>query len=63
MSYVYKHLGTLFKTRCTRCGNVTENHDIPIVPSLEGKGYVWMFTLDDVIMMSFFNPSEHLILT
>ena len=42
---------------------MTENHDIPIVPSLEGKGYVWMFTLDDVIMMSFFNPSEHLILT
>ena len=40
------HVGTLFKTRCTRCDHVTENHDIPIVPSLEGKGY-------DVMMTSF----------
>lgn len=30
--------GTLFRTRCTSCGQVNDNHDIPIVPSLEGKG-------------------------
>ncbi|XP_058869991.1 NAD-dependent protein deacylase sirtuin-5, mitochondrial isoform X3 [Acipenser ruthenus] len=30
--------GSLFKTRCITCGNVTENHNSPICPALEGKG-------------------------
>ncbi|XP_012694921.1 NAD-dependent protein deacylase sirtuin-5, mitochondrial [Clupea harengus] len=37
-----KHLmeihGSLFKTRCTICGNVAANHKSPICPALEGKG-------------------------
>ncbi|XP_062836754.1 NAD-dependent protein deacylase sirtuin-5, mitochondrial [Anolis carolinensis] len=37
-----KHLleihGSLFKTRCTSCGNVTANHKSPICPALAGKG-------------------------
>ncbi|XP_077209178.1 NAD-dependent protein deacylase sirtuin-5, mitochondrial isoform X2 [Paroedura picta] len=37
-----KHLleihGSLFKTRCTSCGNVTENYKSPICPALAGKG-------------------------
>ncbi|KAG5849867.1 hypothetical protein ANANG_G00076250 [Anguilla anguilla] len=30
--------GSLFKTRCTSCGNVAANHNSPICPALEGKG-------------------------
>lgn len=30
--------GTLFKTRCTKCGHISENNDNPICPALEGKG-------------------------
>ncbi|XP_043920820.1 NAD-dependent protein deacylase sirtuin-5, mitochondrial [Protopterus annectens] len=30
--------GSLFKTRCTSCGHVNENHRSPICPALEGKG-------------------------
>jgi len=30
--------GALFKTRCTKCGDVSGNHASPIVPGLEGKG-------------------------
>ncbi|KAL6043654.1 hypothetical protein STEG23_016083 [Scotinomys teguina] len=30
--------GTLFKTRCTSCGTVTENYKSPICPALAGKG-------------------------
>ncbi|XP_015349514.1 NAD-dependent protein deacylase sirtuin-5, mitochondrial isoform X1 [Marmota marmota marmota] len=30
--------GTLFKTRCTSCGAVTENYKSPICPALSGKG-------------------------
>lgn len=30
--------GTLFKTQCTKCGDVTVNKDSPIVPALKGKG-------------------------
>ncbi|KAM4835660.1 NAD-dependent protein deacylase sirtuin-5, mitochondrial isoform 2-T5 [Thomomys bottae] len=30
--------GTLFKTRCTSCGVVTENYNSPICPALSGKG-------------------------
>ncbi|XP_020842437.1 NAD-dependent protein deacylase sirtuin-5, mitochondrial [Phascolarctos cinereus] len=30
--------GSLFKTRCTSCGNVVENYKSPICPALEGKG-------------------------
>ncbi|CAO2595877.1 NAD-dependent protein deacylase sirtuin-5, mitochondrial [Lemmus lemmus] len=30
--------GTLFKTRCTACGNVAENYKSPICPALAGKG-------------------------
>ncbi|KAH0617896.1 hypothetical protein JD844_016615 [Phrynosoma platyrhinos] len=37
-----KHLleihGSLFKTRCTSCGNVTANHKSPICSALAGKG-------------------------
>ncbi|XP_048796349.1 NAD-dependent protein deacylase sirtuin-5, mitochondrial isoform X2 [Lagopus muta] len=37
-----KHLleihGSLFKTRCTNCGNVTANYKSPICPALAGKG-------------------------
>ncbi|KAK7823693.1 hypothetical protein U0070_003345 [Myodes glareolus] len=31
-------LRTLFKTRCTSCGNVAENYKSPICPALAGKG-------------------------
>uniref|UniRef100_A0A8C2U376 NAD-dependent protein deacylase sirtuin-5, mitochondrial n=1 Tax=Coturnix japonica TaxID=93934 RepID=A0A8C2U376_COTJA len=38
-----KHLleihGSLFKTRCTNCGNVTANYKSPICPALAGKGW------------------------
>lgn len=30
--------GTLFKTRCTKCGHIDINKDNPITPSLSGKG-------------------------
>ena len=30
--------GTLFKTRCMKCGHVEDNHDSPIVESLRGLG-------------------------
>lgn len=30
--------GSLFKTRCTSCGAVAENHKSPICPALSGKG-------------------------
>ncbi|XP_054714410.1 NAD-dependent protein deacylase sirtuin-5, mitochondrial-like [Uloborus diversus] len=30
--------GTLFRTRCTSCGHITENRASPICPSLAGKG-------------------------
>eukprot|EP00062_Callorhinchus_milii_P026269 gi/632988188/ref/XP_007882970.1/ PREDICTED: NAD-dependent protein deacylase sirtuin-5, mitochondrial [Callorhinchus milii] len=30
--------GSLFKTRCTNCNNVTENYKSPICPELAGKG-------------------------
>ncbi|KAJ8332046.1 hypothetical protein SKAU_G00429730, partial [Synaphobranchus kaupii] len=30
--------GSLFKTRCSSCGNVAANHTSPICPALEGKG-------------------------
>ncbi|XP_063056814.1 NAD-dependent protein deacylase sirtuin-5, mitochondrial-like [Engraulis encrasicolus] len=30
--------GSLFKTRCTICGNIAANHKSPICPALEGKG-------------------------
>lgn len=30
--------GSLFKTRCTICGNIATNHKSPICPALEGKG-------------------------
>ncbi|XP_006864142.1 PREDICTED: NAD-dependent protein deacylase sirtuin-5, mitochondrial isoform X2 [Chrysochloris asiatica] len=30
--------GSLFKTRCTSCGNVAENYKSPICPALSGKG-------------------------
>ncbi|XP_008055011.1 NAD-dependent protein deacylase sirtuin-5, mitochondrial isoform X2 [Carlito syrichta] len=30
--------GSLFKTRCTSCGVVTENYKSPICPALSGKG-------------------------
>lgn len=30
--------GSLFKTRCTMCGNVASNRKSPICPALEGKG-------------------------
>lgn len=30
--------GSLFKTRCTNCGNVAENYKSPICKALEGKG-------------------------
>ncbi|EMP40397.1 Kinesin-like protein KIF13A [Chelonia mydas] len=37
-----KHLleihGSLFKTRCTSCGNVAKNYKSPICPALAGKG-------------------------
>ena len=33
--------GSLFFTRCTKCGDVRENHDSPIVPALKDKGYVY----------------------
>uniref|UniRef100_K7FS20 NAD-dependent protein deacylase sirtuin-5, mitochondrial n=1 Tax=Pelodiscus sinensis TaxID=13735 RepID=K7FS20_PELSI len=37
-----KHLleihGSLFKTRCTSCGNVAKNYKSPICPALSGKG-------------------------
>ncbi|XP_009271994.2 PREDICTED: NAD-dependent protein deacylase sirtuin-5, mitochondrial [Aptenodytes forsteri] len=37
-----KHLleihGSLFKTRCTNCGNVAANYKSPICPALAGKG-------------------------
>ena len=32
--------GSLFLTRCTKCGDVQENYDSPIVPALKDKGYV-----------------------
>ncbi|XP_015907550.1 NAD-dependent protein deacylase sirtuin-5, mitochondrial [Parasteatoda tepidariorum] len=30
--------GTLFRTRCTKCGHISENRKNPICPSLLGKG-------------------------
>lgn len=30
--------GSIFKTRCTSCGAVAENHKSPICPALSGKG-------------------------
>ncbi|KAK7505218.1 hypothetical protein BaRGS_00003380 [Batillaria attramentaria] len=30
--------GNLFKTRCTKCGDIRENRDNPICPALDGKG-------------------------
>lgn len=30
--------GTLFKTFCTKCGDVATNHDSPICEALRGKG-------------------------
>lgn len=30
--------GTLFKTQCTKCGDIAENRNSPIVPALKGKG-------------------------
>ena len=30
--------GSLFHTRCTKCGDVRENKDSPIVPALKDKG-------------------------
>lgn len=30
--------GTLFRTRCTKCGHISENRDSPICPALAGKG-------------------------
>ena len=30
--------GTLFKTRCTKCGDISANHDSPICPALKDKG-------------------------
>jgi NAD-dependent deacetylase sirtuin 5 len=30
--------GTLFKTRCTKCGDVAANHDSPIFQAMIGKG-------------------------
>lgn len=30
--------GTLFKTQCTKCGDVSVNKNSPIVPALAGKG-------------------------
>lgn len=30
--------GTLFKTQCTKCGDIAVNHESPIVPALAGKG-------------------------
>lgn len=35
------HIGNLYKTRCTRCGAVRENHESPICPALAGRGYVF----------------------
>lgn len=31
--------GSLFDTRCTKCGDIRENRDSPIVPALKDKGY------------------------
>ncbi|TPP64924.1 NAD-dependent protein deacylase [Fasciola gigantica] len=30
--------GNLYKTRCTQCGTIRENHDSPICPALAGRG-------------------------
>lgn len=30
--------GTLFRTRCTKCGHISENRSSPICPALAGKG-------------------------
>ncbi|XP_022254666.1 NAD-dependent protein deacylase sirtuin-5, mitochondrial-like [Limulus polyphemus] len=35
---LYELHGTLFKTRCTKCGSVNENRDSPICPAMAGKG-------------------------
>jgi len=35
---VLEMFGNLFETCCTSCGHVSDNHDIPIVPSLKDKG-------------------------
>ncbi|XP_013788223.1 NAD-dependent protein deacylase sirtuin-5, mitochondrial-like [Limulus polyphemus] len=35
---LYELHGTLFKTRCTKCGSINENRDSPICPALAGKG-------------------------
>lgn len=35
---VLEMFGNVFKTRCTDCGHISNNHDIPIVPSLEDRG-------------------------
>lgn len=35
---VLEMYGNVFKTRCTDCGHVSNNHDIPIVPSLRDRG-------------------------
>ncbi|NXS22440.1 SIR5 deacylase, partial [Mystacornis crossleyi] len=53
-----KHLleihGSLFKTRCTSCGNVAANYKSPICPALAGKGAPDPDTEDAAI------PVEHL---
>lgn len=30
--------GSLWLTRCTKCGDIEENHNSPIVPALKDKG-------------------------
>ncbi|XP_062926021.1 NAD-dependent protein deacylase sirtuin-5, mitochondrial [Mobula hypostoma] len=35
---IYEIHGSLFKTRCTSCKNVSENYRSPICPALAGKG-------------------------
>lgn len=33
--------GSLFRTRCTKCGRISANHDSPICPALAEKGSVY----------------------
>ena len=32
--------GSLFQTKCMKCGDVADNFDSPICPALKDKGYV-----------------------
>ncbi|KAI1298157.1 NAD-dependent protein deacylase sirtuin-5, mitochondrial [Halotydeus destructor] len=41
--------GTLFKTRCTKCGDIASNHDSPVCEAMRGLGDPDPTTLDSTV--------------